>query len=122
MPCLISPPLRQPLVVPLLPLLELLSLLILPRAYLFLLSLVFLVHLRPSCVWRNGACRRKVVRMNRGVGTWSAVVGACRSSCTRSRRFVRRRRRFGSYYATPPEFRRLRRGCDWRPAVIHRLV
>jgi len=49
------PPLRHPLVLLLLLLLELPSILFLPRLELFLLLLIFLVEPRLPCVWTTGA-------------------------------------------------------------------
>jgi hypothetical protein len=119
----VRPRLSDPLVLLLLFLLELPSLLFLPRKELFLVLLVFLVHLWASCVGNARACtRRTVVRMDLSDGTRSCIAGPWPSSRARTRRHIRSRRSLGCYYAVSLEFRRLRGGGNRRFAMIHGLV
>ena len=122
-PRIISPHLRQPLVVLLLFLLELASLLFLARLELLLVSLVFLVQLRVSCVGKARArSGRNVVRMERSNGTRCGVAAPRPRHRARSSRHICPRRSLGRYYAVSPEFRRSRGSSNGRFSVIRRFV
>src|SRR5260370_24129642 len=119
----ISPALPHPLVLLLLFLLELPSLLFLPRKELFLVLLVSLLQLWAACVGNARACtRRTVVRMDWSDGTRSRIAGPWPSSRASTRRRIHSRRSLGCYYAVSPEFRRPRGGGNRRFAMIHGLI
>ena len=81
-------------------LLELPSLLFLPRKELFLVLLVSLVQLWAACVGNARACtRRTVVRMDWSDGTRSRIAGPWPSSRASTRRHIRSRRSLGCYDA-----------------------